>query len=174
MSPPTISNKKYFVLDSCVVDYMVDPYLGELITQQINEWAGKTWGLSISGISYAELLNGAYKNKQKSVNELLKTFTCFNVSEKVASSCGVLGNIYKAHNSEIKDVGIADRVIATTSLLYNLPLITGNVKDFPYPFFNEITSSDILYKINKNTRCQSVAVLKPNVAMARHWWSKSK
>lgn len=173
MSPPS-HHKKYFLLDSCVIEYMVDPYLGETLTEQLKKWAGQTWSLSISNISYAELLDGAYKNKQKLVNELLKKFTSFTISEKVASSCGVLGNIYRTHNPQIKNVCIGDRIIATTCLLYNLPLVTSNVKDFPFPFFTEITSKDLYYRVNKNTFCQSVAVLKPNVPMTRHWWSKSK
>jgi predicted nucleic acid-binding protein len=153
---------------------MIDKYLGESITSQINAWAGKTWNFSISDISYAELLDGAFKEKQKKVNDLLNKLTRFTISEKVASSCGVLGNIYRSHNPKTKDVLIGDRVIATTSLLYNLPLITGNVKDFPFPFFTEITSKDIFYKVGKNMRCQSIAVLKPNVEITRHWWSQSK
>ena len=59
------TEKKCFLLDTCIAEYWLDKNMQPAITAQLSLWAGSTFELAISEISYAELIDGAFKDKVK-------------------------------------------------------------------------------------------------------------
>lgn len=171
--PQTIS-KPYLLLDTCVAEYLLNPYIEIVLSKQISAWANNKRKLAISGISYTEMIDGAYKSKVKEVNELLDTYTQFEVTQRILQGAGILSNVYKAQNSKVVGSSLADKIIAATAFVYNLPLITADVKDFPYPFFTSIVSENIKYRKKNKDQYIAIAALMPNATMLNHWHKKMK
>lgn len=140
----------------------------------MKKWAGSVFDLVISEISYTELIDGAFKEKIKRVKDKLNNYSRAKVTKRVLNGAGFLGNIYKTYDKTYKDVGLADKIIAATSFVYNLPLVTSNVKDFPHPFFKTIVSKNIIYKKRNKDHIISADILKPDMQVLNYWYSKTK
>jgi len=171
---PPSANKKYLLLDSCIAEYCLNKDMQPKITKQLEKWAGNIFDFAISELSYAELINGAYKEKVDRVKELLDSYSRIEVSQRVLRGAGVLGNVYKAQDNRNGNINLADRIIAATSFSYNIPIVTANVKDFPYPFFKVITDEDLIYKKGSKNVLLSTCVLFPSTSVLNYWHSKTK
>ena len=84
--------------------------------------------ISISVVSITELLAGIKQQREiDDIHDLLTTFTVHPLTREIAEKAGELLNVYdKSHH-----IGIADALIAATSVYHSEPLSTLNVKDFP-------------------------------------------
>lgn len=81
---------KYLLLDTCIAEYWLDKYLEPVITKQLLAWSGTTFQLAISEVTYAEMVDGAVKQKVSRVKELLGTFTTMPVTQRIFTGCGIL------------------------------------------------------------------------------------
>lgn len=171
---PVTVPKNYLLLDTCVINYSLDKYMSASVAATLQEWIGKDLDLAVSEISHAELIHGAYKSKIEKVKKFLDLYAHFTVSQRVLEAAGVIGNIYTVHNSENRSLGLADRILAATSFIYAVPVVTANIKDFPHPFFNSIRSKNVPYKKKNKDHIIVVDVLKPNIEVLNYWYSKTQ
>ncbi len=135
---------KYLLLDTCIAEYWLDKYLEPVITKQLTSWSGTTFQLAISEVTYAEMVDGAVKQKVARVKELLGQFTTMPVTQRIFTGCGILGTVYKDNEEAKSGASLADKIIAATAFAYNLPVVTANVRDFPHPFFTSILSKNLV------------------------------
>ena len=89
-------------------------------------------GLAISVISLAELYEGIYYSKdpesnEQSLNDFLSDVSILGIEEE---SCKIFGKERGRLRKEKKTIGDFDLLIASTSLYYNLTLLTNNKKHY--------------------------------------------
>lgn len=167
-----LADKQYFLLDSCIAEYWLDNSMQDVITAQLAVWAGSSFNLAISEISYSELIDGAYKEKITRVKQLLSSFTQIEVTQRVLSGAGILSNVYKVHNNQTSGASIQDKIIGSTAFIHHFPIITANVSDFPHPFFTTIESQNLQFQKKEKSHYLTVDVLKPNYTMLNYWYSR--
>lgn len=171
---PLSVNKKFLLLDSCITEYWLNKDIQPSLEQLLTTWAGTTFDLAISEISFAELVDGAIKTKINRVKDLLTTFTRFEVTERVLSGAGILSNVYMSQNKVTNGAGLQDKIIAATAFIFDIPIITADVRDFPHPFFVTIASENLKYEKKGRSHFITIDVLKPNTQMLKYWYSKTK
>ncbi|MDA1079119.1 MAG: PIN domain-containing protein [bacterium] len=164
----------YLLLDTCIIEYLLDKYQQPAVTQQISEWAGDSFDLAISEITYAELVDGAFKEKIEKVTRLLDSYTRFWVLKEILRAAGIISNVYRTQGNSTVGSSLSDKVIAATAFSYNLPVITADVNDFPYPFFTSDASENIKYRKKNKDHYIAISILKPNVTILNYWFSKTK
>lgn len=154
------NNNGYLLFDSCVVEYLLQKDIFESFNMLLSDWKSKNYfnNAVISEITYAELLNGANIGKEKKVIEKLDSFSKFQIMERNLIGAGKLGSVYYQENQEYKRISLGDLIIAATSIIENTPILTADVKDFPFPFFKQSISENIQSK----KHIYSVAILKPD------------
>lgn len=162
--PPTSDKlpQRYFVIDSCILEYLLRKEMIDPILQQLDMWRGNYLEIGISEITYAELLDGAYRDKELKVIELIEKLYSFSISKSVLKTAGKLGSIYKQEFGAEKGISIGDKIIAATSIIHGAPIVTANIKDFPQPFFRVIKNKNIIYRKDSSDRMIYIAVLYPN------------
>ncbi len=164
MSPSIEKTKnKYLLLDSCVIEYWLDTNKEKIIAKQIEEWTNNTATIAISEITALELIDGAHKIKEKQVLEFLNKLSNFSTTDRVILGAGKLGSLYYQTDHNLKNsVSLGDKIIASTSIIYNLPIATANVKDFPYPFFITLSHKNLIYENKNKQNMICLAILRPN------------
>ena len=86
-------------------------------------------GFFISSITYMELIQGA-KNKQE-VRNIQQDMKYYNVNIiHVNTNISRLASVVVEKYFHSHSLQLADALIGATSIVYNLPLITGNTKHF--------------------------------------------
>ena len=79
--------------------------------------------IAISQITFIEVLSFDFSEEiEKDIKELLLTFKIIDVTNEIANQA--------IENRKIKKIKIPDNIIASTAMVYNLTLVTRNVKDF--------------------------------------------
>ena len=169
-----IADKKYFLLDTCIAEYWMDEYMQPAISSQLTVWAGEVFEMAISEISYAELLDGAYRSKIDRVKELVGTYTQLEVSQRVLIGSAILSNVYRKKSQKTSGAGLQDKIIAATSFIYNLPIITADIHDFPHPFFTTRASETIVYtkKAKNHNHYITLDILTPNLKQLNYWYAQ--
>jgi len=113
------------ILDtSIIIDYLRQKQKANTRLYQLAK--DKKYSLYISLVTHTELYAGknVWKNKlaQKELKILLSGLKIINLNQKISQKAGQL----KAHNN----LDLIDCLIATTALIYKLPLATLNLKHF--------------------------------------------
>jgi len=166
------TESKYLLLDSCIVEYWLDKYLNPAVYEFLSKKSELGTVLAVSEISYMELIDGAYKEKIERVRKLLEKYIRFEVSQRVLSGAALLSSIYSLQNAKTNGASMEDKIIAMTSLVHRAQIVTANVADFPYPFFVQVESENILFRKKNKDQYLSIAVLKPNVEIINSWYEK--
>lgn len=152
----------------------MDRYKADGVEEQVNKWAGTEFNLAISEISYAELINGANKSKIEKVKARLDTFTKIAITQRILVGSAILANVYQVQRNQTSGAGVADLIIASTSFVHDLPLVTADVMDFPHPFFRQDDSENIIYKKKNRDNLITIDVLRPNVIALNLWYQKCR
>ena len=85
--------------------------------------------LLISVVTEWEVLQGARNKKEyKAFQKALKRYNIIELDESISTHAGILLKTYQLSQS----LAIPDALIAATSVKYQIPLKTANVKDFRY------------------------------------------
>lgn len=89
-------------------------------------------GLAVSIISLAELYEGVYSSKdskvaQKGIDDFLKNVSVVDINEDI---CHIFGRERGRLRKQGNLIGDFDLLIASTSLNYELTLLTNNLKHF--------------------------------------------
>lgn len=169
---PKKTGKNYYLLDSCMIEYLLNESINPPLVVQLRTWADSAFNFAISQITYAEIIDGARLNKESKIIDLLDKFNSFPIDKRVLMGCGKLGSVYASYSSSLKDVSPGDKIIAATSIINKIPLITANLSDFPAPFFRIITDANIIYKKNNKQIMIYIGVLFPNYQYLQHVFKK--
>ncbi len=79
--------------------------------------------IAISQITFIEVLSFDFSDEvEKDIRELLLTFKILDVTSEIANQA--------IENRKIKKIKIPDNIIASTAMVYDLILVTRNIKDF--------------------------------------------
>ncbi len=167
-------DKQLFLLDSCIVEYLLDIHMESAVKTQLDSWIGMESSLSVSEISYSELIDGAYKEKIHRIKLLLNSTPQFEVSQRVLTGAAILANVYRTYSNKTIGSSLQDKIIAATAFISNLLVITADVGDFPHPFFITVASENLKYRKNNKDQYICLAVLRPNITMLNHWFGKTK
>lgn len=83
----------------------------------------------ISSITYMELCRGARnKAELKTIGSKLKGYTLLNISELVSlKAVELIQNFHLSHGLQIPDA-----LIGSSAIVFDLPILTNNEKDFKY------------------------------------------
>ena len=82
--------------------------------------------IAISQITFIEVLSFDFNNEvEKDIRELLLTFKILEILDVTSE---IANQAIK--NRKIKKIKIPDNIIASTAMVYNLILVTRNVRDF--------------------------------------------
>ena len=89
-------------------------------------------GLAVSIISLAELYEGVYSSKdsqaaQEGIDDFLKNVSVVDINEEI---CQIFGRERSRLRKQGNLIGDFDLLIASTSLNYELTLLTNNLKHF--------------------------------------------
>ncbi len=167
-SSKTVESPGFFLLDSCVVEYFLKEELSPHVQLTLDHWVNKDINLAISAVTYSELIAGAKKEKVEIVKNTLNQYYCFEVSTRILTGAGVMQTLYNSRDPDRRDPGLADKIIAYTSILYNSPIITANVRDFPHPYFITVDSKNINYKRKNKDHYITLDILQPNYEIIKN------
>ena len=111
-------NGKEFLIDSNIIIYHFN---GEAIAT--NFLQKNIESCAISRITFMEIVSFDFtENEEKLVIDFLKQFKIIDTSEEIA--------LQVAKNRKRKKIKLPDNIIASTAQIYDLTLVTRNVKDF--------------------------------------------
>lgn len=103
---------------------------------QCLELLEKEYNLYISSITYLELLIGARNKKDlENLDEFANTFNILHLNQSISEKAIELVKLYRLN----KGLLLADGLIASTAIIYDMGLITKNQKDFKF-----ITGLDLI------------------------------
>jgi len=105
-----------------LIDYLKgNPSAEQFIEQNIDQ-------VSVSAMTVAELYQGIRNKKEEAtLDQFISELRVFSITGDIAIKAGLLRNEYrKSHSS-----GLADCIIAATSMTHGIKLATLNLKHFP-------------------------------------------
>jgi predicted nucleic acid-binding protein len=105
-----------------LIDYLKgNPNAENFIEQNIDR-------VSVSAMTVAELYQGIRnKSEKETLDRFISELRVFSITGDIAIKAGLLRNEYgKSHSS-----GLADCIIAATSITHGMELMTLNLKHFP-------------------------------------------
>jgi hypothetical protein len=119
-------DKSFILVDS---DILIDASRGITQAIQMLERYDQSHLLAVSVITKLELMVGCKDKKEfKQLNKFLRHFEVFHLSESISKTAVELFEQYRlSHN-----VLIADMLIASTVICYELEFISKNQKDFRF------------------------------------------
>jgi hypothetical protein len=119
-------DEPFIIFDS---DILIDTSRGVGQAVQTLEEFDQTHTLSVSVVTELELMVGCNNKKEfKALNQFLDRFKVFHLSESISRKAVELFQQYRLSH----DVLIADMLIASTALTYDVELISKNQKDFKF------------------------------------------
>jgi len=117
---------------ACVVDtdIAIDFLRGrEYARDLLNHWASLGL-LSVSTLTQLEIYHGMKNGEELATNAFLDGIISIVVDIPIARRAGlILGEL----RSKGLTVGIADAIIAASALQVGVPLLTNNIKHYPFP-----------------------------------------
>jgi len=127
---------------SCLIDtdIAIDYLRRRDYAQKLLEnWAGKGL-LAISTLTHLEIYQGMKTGEERATNAFLAGLISIVVDIPIARRAGsLLGEL----RLKGRTIGIADAIIAATSLHCGAPLLTNNVEHYPFPDLKIIRGLEI-------------------------------
>lgn len=137
---------RYVLLDTNIFEHLGNEELRTQITFLLNDVVSKGYGISMSQYSLLELLDTATVENEQMALSRIKGLKQFQIKQSVLITSGHLGSLYKEDGLDNnKQPERGDKIIAGTSFLYNTIVFTTNGRDFPRPFFKEISKPILKY-----------------------------
>ncbi len=149
---PTPSSKpqkplRYILIDTNIFTNLNNRQLNEQITYLLHDSFTKGYGFGISQFSIFELLDAASVENENKAMSLISGLKHFHITQGVLKAAAHLGCLYTEDDLDIKkQPEIGDKIIAASAILNNAVIFTLNGRDFPIPFFKEISRSLLNYK----------------------------
>lgn len=165
--------KQYILLDSNIVQYAADKFASVEIVPYLQELMNRGFGLAISDITIYELLKGANVKKENEMLQTLNLFQTYFVTQQVLLAAARLETIYKIEGILPNQIEEGDKFIAATSILTGSLIITANIRDFPWPYFQEVERKIAVYsEKRKRSKCVMLAILNPDIQMVNQRFSE--
>ena len=117
----SLMTEKYLIDTDVIIDYLrSEPHAVEFL-ENINQ------EMLISAITIAELYSGIRNQKEKmKIEEFIKAFVFIPINKEIAEKGGLIRNEFgKSFN-----IGLADSLIAATSIITKSKIVTLNLKHF--------------------------------------------
>lgn len=114
-----------FILDTNII---LESFWGrEPVSSRVKSWieAGQ---IAVSTVSIGEIVSKASQSEKEKLRLLVSKFGALPVDQVVAE---IAGNYRHQFSRKQKKVYLLDCFIAATAKLYNLKLVTRNIKDYP-------------------------------------------
>jgi predicted nucleic acid-binding protein len=157
-----ISNPdQQILLDTCIIQYLLDSRIFPELNKYIVTLS--TQSPHVSQMTKAELLDGCTIANEKRVLEILQTVTSLELTERILLGAGKLGSVYREYSSDLKEISLADKVIAATAIVHSQLILTHNRVHFPHPFFLEVQSTNIVYQARKSKAIVCPVLLAANM-----------
>jgi len=138
-------NVRHLILDSNIIQYLMNPLLAEGILTCLKEAMGANYPLAISDFTFFELLNGVTPKKEAQMITELNYLVRIHVRKEILVGSAHLGCMYQDDKMDLKQIDTGDLIIAASSIITNSLIFTANIRDFPVPFFNIIAKRPINY-----------------------------
>jgi len=114
-----------FLLDTNII---IETFWGkEPVASLVESWI-KEGVIAMSVVTVAEILSKANKREKEKLSLLTNKFGAFSIDITLAE---IAGNYRKEFSRKKTRVYLLDCFVAATAKLYNLKLVTKNVKDYP-------------------------------------------
>lgn len=114
-----------FILDTNII---LESFWGrEPVSSRVKSWieAGQ---IAVSTVSIGEIVSKASQSEKEKLRLLVSKFGALPVDQVVAE---IAGNYRHQFSRKQKKAYLLDCFIAATAKLYNLKLVTRNIKDYP-------------------------------------------
>jgi len=126
-----------FLLDTNVV---LEAFWGKKpIASKVKAWI-ENGKIAVSTITIAEILSKASKEETEKLKLLTSRFGSLPIDEPTAE---IAGGYRKQFLRKKKKAYLLDCLIAATAKLYNLKLVTANIKDYPMKDIEIVNSSSL-------------------------------
>lgn len=172
MTKPLDKQKRYILLDSNIISSLSNEDLANKILAVLKEAIDIGYALAISDITFFELLNGTTVPTEQKMILALSGVDRFYVKKDILVAAAHLGALYKAHDLQLDQFGLADQVIAATSVIRNCIIFTKNGRDFPQPFFKELDRRMLEYKSKEYPVCVPVYFMEPQLSYIGEYYQK--
>ena len=142
------SNKplRYILLDTNIFEHLGNTDLYPQIINILKDAVSKGYGLALSQFSILELLDTATVTNETRAMNAISGIKQFKVNQGVLIASGHMGCLYNEDGlSNNKQPEKGDKIIAATAIIRNALIFTTNGRDFPRPFFREISKPLLKY-----------------------------
>ncbi|MCD6567126.1 MAG: PIN domain-containing protein [Dehalococcoidia bacterium] len=95
----------------------------------LEDWSEKGL-LAISTLTHLEIYQGMKAGEERPTSSFLDGFVSLAVDIPIARRAGTMQGELRSKGMTI---GIADAIIAATALQFGTPLLTNNIKHYPFP-----------------------------------------
>ena len=151
------------ILDTNILQYLSNRYITNELNGYLLDLVTRGFGLGISDISITELLQDATIAQEKIGLESLNLFNRYLLNENTLIGAAQFSTLYKNDGIKNDAISLADKIIASSSVLSGSLILTADVNDYPRPFFWEAEEKQIIYKKKNKTNMLVVQLLRPNV-----------
>lgn len=147
-SKPKINRPlRYILLDTNIFEHLGNPDLAPQIIAILKDSVSQGYGLALSQYSLFELLDTASVENEIKAMSAVQGLKQFKVLQGTLIVAGHLGCLYKEDGLDNnKQPERGDKIIAGTSIINNAVIFTTNGRDFPRPFFKEVSKPLLKYK----------------------------
>lgn len=168
-----IQPKQNIILDSNIIQYVVDKNSSEALAPYLMDFLDRGFGFAISDITIYELLKGANIKNEAEMLQVLNVFQRYYLTDNVLVAAAQLETLYRMDSIEPKQVESGDKFIAATAVLTGSLILTANSRDFPSPYFQESERKPIIYTEKRNrSKCILISVLTPDITIINQRFSE--
>lgn len=136
---------RYILLDSDIFNHLGNADLFPQIIYLLRDALAKGYGISMSLYTLLELIDTASIENEVKAVIATQGVKRFKINQTILITAGHLGCMYKEDNVT-KEPDKGDKIIAATAVLNNSVIFTTNGRDYPRPFFREISKPVLKYK----------------------------
>lgn len=151
------------ILDTNILQYLSNRYIKNELNSYLLDLVARGFGLAISDISIVELLQDSTSEQEKIGLEILNLFNRYQLNESFLLGAAQFSTLYKSDRVRNDAISLADKIIASSSVLSGSLVLTADVNDYPRPFFWEAEEKQIIYRKNNKTNILIVQLLRPNM-----------
>lgn len=135
---------RYILLDSDIFNHLGNSELYPQIIYLLRDAITKGYGLSMSIFTLLELIDTASVENEVKAMSATYGIKRFKINQTVLIAAGHLGCMYK-DDGVIKEPEKGDKIIAATAILKGAVIFTTNGRDYPRPFFKELSKPLLKY-----------------------------
>jgi len=157
--PAPIQN---ILLDTNIILYLGNICLADYLIGYLTEFAKRGFGLAISDVTINEALCNTTKIQEVKIIQTLNLFKTYQIAQNVLIASSRLSTLYKNENIPLSQISLSDKIIASTAILTGSLILTGDINDFPRPFFNESEQRLVQYQKRNKPQLLVLELLSPN------------